>query len=161
MKKTILLVLLTFSGAYQLVAQEIPAFKITDLNNQVFETNTLNNADNTVKVISFWATWCIPCINELSNLNDLSAVWKKDLKFDFFAISQDDSRTSKKVTSFVNGKGWEFNVLIDKNQDFKRLMNLPGVPYTIVAKNGKILYRHIGYAEGDEGVLYKIIKDNQ
>lgn len=161
MKKLILFVLLPFFVSYEIIAQEIPGFRVIDLKDQVFETSSLNNADNTIKVLSFWATWCIPCINELSIINDLSGDWKKDLKFDFYAISQDDSRSSKKVASFVNGKGWDFNVLLDKNQDFKRRMNLPGVPYTIIVKNGKIIYRHIGYTEGDENVLYKMIKDNQ
>ncbi len=161
MKRNILLVLLIFFGCPQLIAQEIPGFKVTNLKDQTFETSALNKTDNTVKVLSFWATWCIPCINELSILNDLSDDWKKNLKYDFYAISQDDSRTIKKVASLVNGKGWDFSVLLDKNQDFKRLMNLPGIPYTIVVKNGKILYRHIGYVEGDENELYKIIKDNQ
>lgn len=161
MKKNILLVLLGFMGTYQLVAQEIPVFKVTNLEGRIFETAVLNQGDNTVKILSFWATWCIPCINELSTLNDLSDAWKKDLKFDHYAISQDDSRTTKKVAALVNGKGWQFEVLLDKNQDFKRLLNLPGIPYTIAVKNGKIIYRHIGYVEGDENALYKIIKDNQ
>lgn len=161
MKKNTFIVLFTFLGAYASSAQDIPAFKITDFNNRVFSTGSLNNNDKTVKILSFWATWCIPCINELNALNDLYDGWKKDLRFDFYAISQDDSRSSKKVESFVNGKRWNFTVLLDKNQDFKRRMNLPGIPYTIAVKNGKIIYRHIGYAEGDENELYKIIKDNQ
>ena len=52
-------------------------------------------------------------------------------------------------------------VLLDKNQDLKRALNFATIPYTIVVKNGKILFRHIGYVAGDENQLYKIIKDNQ
>lgn len=141
--------------------QEIPSFTITDIDGKSFNTMVLNENDNRVKVLSFWATWCVPCINELSTINDLKDSWEKDLQFDFYAISQDDSRTIKKVSSLVSGKGWEFNVLLDKNQDFKRLLNLSGVPYTLIVRNGKIVYRHLGYAEGDEQTLYSHIKQHQ
>ncbi len=144
-----------------LKAQEIPSTNLTSLGGEVFETSLFNQPDNTLKVLSFWATWCKPCINELTTLNDLSDAWKKELKYDFYAISQDDSRTAKKVASLVNGRGWNFTVLLDKNQDMKRLLNLSSIPYTIVVKNGKIIYRHIGYVEGDEIFLFKVIKDNQ
>ena len=92
---------------------------------------------------------------------DFLIIRPRFMKFNFYAVSQDDSRTSKKVAALVNGKGWNFNVLLDKNQDFKRLLNLPGIPYTLVVKNGKIIYRQIGYTEGDENTLYDIIKANQ
>lgn len=155
------IILFSFLLTFSVKAQEIPAIKVTSLEGEVFETGLFNQSDNILKVLSFWATWCKPCINELTTLNDLSDAWKKELKYDFYAISQDDSRTSKKVASLVNGKEWEFNVLLDKNQDLKRLLNLPSIPYTIVVKNGKIIYRHVGYVEGDENFLFKIIKDNQ
>ncbi len=161
MKKKAGLFIITVTYSLLAHAQEIPAFKVTDLQGKVFETSVLNNPDNTLKVLSFWATWCIPCINELNIINDIGDTWRKELKFDFYAISLDDSRTSKKVASLVNGKGWDFNVLIDKNQDFKRQLNLSDIPYTVIVKNGKIIYRHIGYVEGDENALYQIIKDNQ
>ena len=161
MKVFVAFFLITALQTSSVKAQEIPSFTVTDADGKLFKTTMLNENDNKVKVLSFWATWCVPCINELSTINDLTTSWKKDLEYDFYAISLDDSRSAKKVSSLVNGKGWEFAILLDKNQDFKRLLNLPGVPYTLIVKNGKIVYRHLGYVEGDEQKLYDVIKANQ
>ena len=64
-----------------------------------------------------------------------------------------------KVKPFVNGKGWEFDVLSDVNSDTKRALNYTNPPFTIlVDQEGKIVYRHTGYVEGDEYNLEDEIK---
>ncbi|MBP8067700.1 MAG: hypothetical protein KAY27_03990, partial [Pedobacter sp.] len=68
---------------------------------------------------------------------------------------------SKRIPSFVNGKGFDFKVLIDKNQELKRLLKLDNIPYTLIIKNGKIIYRQLGYVPGDEKLLFKAIKEHQ
>lgn len=142
-------------------AQDLPVTTLIDLKNNDFNTKQLNKKKDTVIVLCFWASWCIPCINELSIINEQFDNWKKELKFELYAIATDDSRTDKRVKPLVNGKGWEFDVLLDKNQDFKRELNVSNIPYTIVLKNGKIIYRHAGYVSGDESVLKKFISENQ
>ncbi len=142
-------------------AQAVPNIKLTTLAGANFQTQQLNEIVGKPVVLSFWATWCIPCLNELTAINDNLDEWKKESKFDFFAVSEDDSRTVKRVPALVNGKGWAFNVLLDKNQDLKRELNLMNIPYTMVIKNGKIIYRQAGYVAGNENELYKIIKENQ
>jgi len=160
-KKAPLLLLICFlSVAFASTAQQIPAIKLAGLDGAAFNSSQFNTHGKPV-VLSFWATWCIPCINELSNINDKYDSWKKEANFDFYAISQDDSRTIKRVQPLVNGKNWDFTVLLDKNQDLKRELNLVNIPYTIIVKNGKIIYRQSGYVVGDEEVLFKAIKDNQ
>jgi thiol-disulfide isomerase/thioredoxin len=144
-----------------LYAQEIPNIKLSTLDGASFQTKQFNEAGNKPVVLSFWATWCIPCLNELTAINDNLDSWKAAAVFEFYAISEDDSRTSKRVQPLVKGKDWNFTVLLDKNQDLKRELNLANIPYTIIVKNGKIIYRHLGYVAGNEQELYKIIKENQ
>ena len=79
----------------------------------------------------------------------------------FYAIAEDDSRTLSKVAPLARGKGWNFTVLLDKNQDLKRELNFANIPYTVVIKNGKIIYRRIGYVTGNEFELLAVIKANQ
>ncbi|HET9056764.1 MAG TPA: TlpA disulfide reductase family protein [Chitinophagaceae bacterium] len=142
-------------------AQEIPNIKLSTLEGQDFQTQQLNELKDKPVVLSFWATWCIPCINELTAINEDFDNWNKELKFEFYAISEDDSRTAKRVQPLVNGKGWSFNILLDKNQNLKRELNIANIPYTLVIKNGKIIYRHAGYVAGNEQELYQVIKENQ
>ena len=161
MKKIKLIVLLITLYSFTALAQQMPNVKLTDLEGNVLNTSTFNSKGAKVTLLAFWATWCIPCINELSVINDNLADWKKNNQFNFFAVSQDDSRTVNRVKPLVDGKNWDFTVLLDKNQDLKRELNLMNVPYTILVKEGKIIYRHSGFVLGDEEELLKVIKANQ
>lgn len=142
-------------------SQVLPAIRINDLQGNSIDVKTLEATTDKPIVIAFWATWCIPCINELSAINEQIGDWKSKAKFEFYAISQDDSRTAKRVQPLVNGKGWDFTVLLDKNQDFKRVLNIASIPYSIILKNGKIVYQHAGYVAGNEEDLFKVIQQYQ
>lgn len=142
-------------------AQVLPNIKLSTLNGENFQTQQFNEITGKPLVLSFWATWCIPCLNELTAINDNLDDWKKAAKFEFYAISEDDSRTIKRVPALVIGKGWNFDVLLDKNQDLKRELNVINIPYTVVIKDGKVIYRQAGYVAGNENELFKIIKANQ
>ncbi len=142
-------------------AQVVPNIKLSTIDGANFQAQQLNENAGKPVVLSFWATWCIPCLNELTAINDNLDDWKKELEFELYAISEDDSRTAKRVPALVIGKDWKFKVLLDKNQDLKRELNLMNIPYTMVIKDGKIIYRQAGYVAGNENELYKVIKENQ
>ncbi len=112
-------------------------------------------------VVSLWATWCIPCRNELTAINDVYEEWKEEVDVRVYAVSIDDSRTVKSVRPMVNGKNWDFTVLLDTNNNLKRELSANNVPLTLVIKNGKIIYRHSGYTSGAEDDIFDILKDNQ
>ena len=73
-------------------AQDVPIIQITDVDENNFSTKNFTALDGKLRVLSFWATWCIPCISELSSINDNMDTWKKESDFEFYAISIDDSR---------------------------------------------------------------------
>jgi peroxiredoxin len=107
-------------------------------------------------IILFWATWCKPCIQELKTMHEIYEEWQEKTGVKIIAISIDDSRSSKKVAPFVNGRGWNFDVYIDENSDFRRAMNVNNPPHSfLVDGKGKIVYQHNGYAPGDEDKLFK------
>jgi cytochrome c biogenesis protein CcmG, thiol:disulfide interchange protein DsbE len=133
--------------------KDIPSIKIKDVNGKEVDIQALTGNGKPV-IFSFWATWCSPCKKELENINEVIDDWKKKYNVEIVAISIDDARNAMKVKPYVDGKKWDFPVLLDINQDVKRNLNIPNVPYTLlIDKNGKIVYRHVGYTEGDEQVL--------
>jgi peroxiredoxin len=96
----------------------------------------------------------VPCKKELNTINEVYEEWQKKYDMKLVAISIDDSRSATKVKPYIDGQRWEFDVLLDINQDFKRALNIQSVPFTILLdQNGKIVYSHSGYVEGDESVL--------
>jgi thiol-disulfide isomerase/thioredoxin len=106
-------------------------------------------------VISFWATWCAPCKKELNAINDVYEKWQEETGVNLVAVSIDDEKTKSQVPVYVNGKSWDFLVLMDPNGDFKRAMGVNNVPHTfLVDQSGNIVYSHNNYAPGDEEKLY-------
>ena len=108
--------------------------------------------------MTFWATWCGPCIKEHNALDEVYQDWQDETGVKIYAVSIDDSRTTAKVKPFVEGKGWDFEVLLDVNKDLARAMNVGNPPHTFLFDgNGKIVYQHTGYFEGGEEDLYEEI----
>ncbi|WP_178983517.1 TlpA family protein disulfide reductase [Winogradskyella helgolandensis] len=138
-------------------AQELPNITLKSIDDKTVSIQELANTD-TVKVFSFWATWCVPCINELDAISEVYDEWQEETNVEIIAVSTDDSRTKKRVIPLVNGKGWEYQILLDDNQDLKRALNIAVLPYLIVVKNGEIVHQHTGYTPGSEDALYEVIK---
>lgn len=158
MKKLLFILLLVAANNF---AQEIPVANLETTDGETISSEILSKESNKPIVVTFWATWCIPCLTELSTINETFDVWKEKYQFDLYAIAVDDDRTAKKIPSLLAGKGWPFKVLLDTNQDFKRKLNINSIPYLIVVKNGKIIYKKTGFVKGDELKIEKIIADNQ
>lgn len=149
---------LLIAGSFSF-AQELPSLTLKDLDGNNTDLNTLVEGEN-VFVFSFWATWCVPCINELDTISEVYEDWQDETKVRLIAIATDDTRTKKRIRPMVNGKGWEYLVLYDDNQDLKRALNITTLPHTLVLKNQKIIHRRTGYNPGVEDELYEIIKNH-
>lgn len=110
-------------------------------------------------VLSFWDTSCKPCIQELSAMSDAYDDWKDEFDFEVVAVSTDDARSSSKAFPLAKGRGWPFVVVLDRNGDFKRAMNVQSNPSVFVLDaTGKIVYTHVGYNPGDEQQVYNKLK---
>lgn len=156
MKKIVLVFLLFTAAAY--AQKELPGVNLKSENNKTFNVKTDFAEADKLYVFCFWATWCVPCINELDAVNQHYSEWSKELNMEVVAISIDDARTQKRVKPLLNGKKWPYTVLLDANQDLKRSLSVANVPYTIVVKNKKIVYIHNGYSQGGEVELYNKLK---
>lgn len=158
----IVLLFLLLSIATGIKAQEsgktIPSVKIKNLKGELVNTSELSN-DGKPFVVSFWATWCKPCITEMKAINELYPEWQEQTGVKIFAIAIDDSKSSKNVAPFVKGRKIGFDVLLDENSDFKRAMNVNNPPHTFLFNGkGELVWQHIGFAPGDEDELFEQIK---
>ncbi len=108
-------------------------------------------------LLSFWATWCKPCIEELNEYKQIYSDYK-DQGFKMYAISTDDENSVAKVKPLVKSKGYSFPVLLDTNSDAVRLYYAQSIPYSVILdKKGMIIYSHLGYMKGDEVKVKQII----
>lgn len=158
MKKILSFILIgTLLGCGALQAQ-IPSVLLKDINGKVVNTAKLNNEGKPF-VISFFATWCHPCLMELSNINEVYPDWQDETGVRLIAISTDQAQDAHKVKPLVDGKGFEYQVLLDVNGEFRRAMGVNNIPHVFLFDGkGNKVYSHIGYKQGDENVLYDKIK---
>ena len=157
--KNIFLVLIIGLLSINLFSQEVPQVQIKDLNGKTVNTKSIVENDGKPVLVSFFATWCKPCIKELSAFNDEYTDWAEETGVKIVAISTDNARSSSSVGPFVNARGWEFDIYLDANGDFKRAMNVGNVPHTFLLDgNGKVVWQHTSYLEGDEDHTFEIIK---
>ena len=157
--KNLLLIFILGIFSFSVFSQEIPQVQIKSLNGTTVNTKTITSNNGKPVLVSFFATWCKPCIQELTAFNEEYDDWASETGVKIIAISTDDARSTSSVAPFVNARGWEFDVYLDPNGDFKRAMNVSNVPHTfLLDKNGKVVWQHTSYLQGDETETFEIIK---
>ena len=129
--------------------------KIKDMSGNSVDIAKLSNNGKPM-IISFWATWCKPCIAELNTISEDYEDWVDETGVKLVAVSIDDARSTGRVEPDVNQQGWEYEILLDPNGDLKRAMNVNNVPHTfLIDGKGKIVWDHNNYAAGDEKELHE------
>lgn len=110
-------------------------------------------------MISFWATWCAPCKEEMKKMQPIYEKYK-DQGFTYLAINQDNQKSISKVKSFINANNYTFPVVLDLDKHIFEDYNGIGLPYSLIINSDKkITAKHLGYITGDEVKIEKEIKD--
>ena len=157
--KRFLLAALLFAGFACASFAQLPAIQLKDINGKAIRTDTLSNGGKPI-VISFFATWCKPCNRELKAIQEVYADWQQETGVRIIAISIDEGQNIQKVKPLVDGYGWEYQILLDPNSDFRRAMGVNLIPHSfIIDGNGTVAYSHSGYTEGAEAELYEKVKE--
>ncbi len=109
-------------------------------------------------LIDYWALWCAPCLKEMPHLDKLQKAFE-DAGLTILAVNLDSERSVSKVKSYVRSKGYTLPVALDPSQDSYRRLNGVAMPYAVlIDQSGAILYRHSGFAPGDERILKEKIE---
>ncbi len=160
MKKLLSFILLGFLG-FGMMAQEksdLPNITLKNLDGESVNVSEISN-DGKPFVMTFWATWCGPCVKEHNALTDVYDDWVEETGVKIVSVSIDDSRSSARIKPFVEGKGWPFEILLDVNKELARAMNVVNPPHTFLFDgNGKVVWQHTGYLEGGEEDVFNEIK---
>jgi len=101
-----------------------------------------------VVMINFWATWCVPCRQEMPKLEALYQRYNK-LGFKLLAVNVENNPDG--VKKWLAETPVSFPVLFDTKSEVSKLYKVETMPTTvIVAKDGTMRYLHHGYKDGYE-----------
>lgn len=138
---------------------QLPSVTLKDINGKTVDTATLSN-DGKPFIIDFFATWCKPCNRELKAIHEVYPDWQEETGVKLIAVSIDQAQNINKVKPLVDTNGWEYDVLLDPNGDFKRALGIQMIPYVLIVDGkGNIVYKHNGYTDGAEEELIEKVRE--
>jgi peroxiredoxin len=134
-------------------ATKMPSFTLPD----VVSGETVNSSSFKGKslLVTFFATWCPPCIQEVPTLIKLQNSYK-DKGFSVIGLSVDQGG-SKVVKKLVLKKSINYPVMMADDMTMQNFGGVYGIPVSfLVNKKGNVVKKYTGYIA--KSVLEKDIK---
>lgn len=101
-----------------------------------------------VVMVNFWATWCVPCRQEMPHLQALYERYHS-LGFELLAVNVEDNPDG--AAKWLQETPVTFPVLFDTKSEVSKLFKVQAMPTTVlVARDGTMRFIHHGYKPGYE-----------
>ncbi len=110
---------------------------------QTLEKTTLipSKLSSPIVIINFWASWCIPCLDEMPSMMNLKKSLPADL-IQIIAVNTEEDEQFKNIAKIKQKLkiGNEFIIVPDKEGIITGSFNVTAIPVTIVFLNGKVVH---------------------
>lgn len=98
-------------------------------------------------LLNLWATWCLPCREEMPVLQDAFATYGQQIRF--LGVNTQDSPEA--AASFVSDFKIGYPHVLDPDGDLLQELGVRGLPVTLALdSDGRIVERSVGQLEPDE-----------
>lgn len=153
----IAIVLLVVSVTFSLNAKDIevgdvpPSFVGKTLDGKRIQ---LSEMTGKVIVVTFWATWCGPCLRELPVLNFI----QQQVSVDRLQVVAVNYGEGKKHVKYIQQQIPESNIkfALDKRKYSSKKYGVKGIPHMVIVDSaGKVAHIHIGYGDDTKERLAK------
>jgi peroxiredoxin len=140
-----------------------PDFSVTTMKG---EPVRLSDYGDRVVLLNIWATWCLPCREEMPSMQRLyEAIGDHD--FEILAVSIDAPKGSADAAgrpggdlkAFADEYGLTFPILHNPSGDIQRAYQTTGVPESfLIGKDGLIVRKVAGPTEWDLPVNQELVR---
>jgi len=142
-------------GTLTSIGQPVPAFSVVCISGEEYNIEQLRGK---VVLINFFATWCVPCMAEMPELE--KQIWQRYKNEDFVVISIGREHTTKQLKKFNKKKKFSFPIAADPDRKIYSLFAGQYIPSNyLIDKHGRIFYQSIGFDQDEFGVLIKTIEN--
>lgn len=130
-----------------------PAFSLPARGGSTID---LSQYKGQVVMINFWASWCVPCRQEMPLLD---SIYKKYKPLGFTLLSVNVEPEQKDAESFLKQTPVTFPVVFDAKSKVSGLYNVQGMPTTVfIDRKGNVRLMHVSYKTGDENLYMDQIR---
>ncbi len=145
-----------------LLGKPAPAFAGDGLDEKPLSLESLRGR---VVVLDFWATWCMPCVQSMPQIQKLADKYA-DQPVTVIGLNQDERGKDKKIREFLADKKITFRQFLDPAGKLGRKFKVAAIPCTFVLdKQGVVQAVHVGMAQDLEttigGEIEKLLKGEQ
>jgi thiol-disulfide isomerase/thioredoxin len=158
MNRKISLVVILSLTVFTFTQGQIPVVNFDELQPR------LSTGSDSVYVINFWATWCVPCVKELPEFEKINREYS-DQKVRVVLVSLDNSRhIDSRVLPFIEEHGLKSEIILLDDPQSNRWIPLVdeswtgSIPATVIfTKDSRSFYEKVfTYEELEEAVRTKI-----
>lgn len=138
---------------------QLPALILKDINGRPVDVSRWNRKGTPV-ILTFFATWCKPCLRELNAIRDVYPDWQEETGVELVAVSIDRGQDVAKVKPLADTEGWDYTVLLDSENELKQTLGVRSVPRIFILDGkGHIIDDHLGYGIGGETEIIEKIRE--
>jgi thiol-disulfide isomerase/thioredoxin len=132
-----------------------PELMLQDVSGKSY---TLSDLRGSVLFINFWATWCLPCREEMPSIQNLYNHFKEEKGFRMITVLYSDDL--KNGLAYLKEHDLHIPLFIDNDYITARTYGITGVPETyIVDKKGILKERRLGPARWDSAQVFAFISE--
>ena len=127
---------------------EAPQFTVNDLDGNAV---SLSDYRGRVVLVNIWATWCLPCREEMPSMQRLYTELA-DTDFEILAVSVDvrfgeqdpnNGQLGGDLVAFAEEYGLTFPILHNPGGDIQRTYQTTGVPETFLIGRDGVIYKKV------------------
>ena len=142
------------------IGSDAPDFEAVTLDVSP-RTKSLDDYRGEVVLLNIWATWCLPCREEMPSLQRLHEALGDD-GLRIVAVSIDRAADAEKIRDFAREYGLTFEILHDPSGEIQRNYQTTGVPETfVIGREGDIRRKQIGavnwFSEGNRTLFAALL----
>jgi peroxiredoxin len=136
----------SLAWAAQTLSGPAPGFTLQTRDGKAM---SLGDLEGKVVMVNFWATWCVPCRQEMPHLQALYERYNS-LGFELLAVNVEDNPEGAR--KWLAETPVTFPVLFDSKNDVSKLYKVTAMPSTVlIGRDGDMRFIHHGYKPGYEG----------
>ncbi len=117
----------------------------------------LSDYKGKVILLDFWATWCVPCQEELPGL---AAIYKEFADKGLVLWAVDEKEDRRTVADFLKEEKLDIPVVLDTRGEVADKYKIEGTPTLyLIGRDGKVLRYFKGYGPGRDEEVRRAVED--